>query len=405
MALISTLLSAPLLGGFHPPQEPKGSCKAEIPENLQEYKAEILAGLAAAERRKVELGQAWGYPHDRERSYIVGSSGGSLALIEASRVPITTSNDVGQAENCTMVKIWPLVGISAWRHSNGGAWKVWILAKHLDRTGRGAVPLADLQALAADLGIHPKTWRRWLADARRLTLFRDLARPGWILLASHSMAAVVLGCDNVGNRAVEISSRYLFSTGWRSYVWAAYESTHGGRPISRKRQEALAGVPIGTQRRYDKDAGVERHHNYAVSIQSPDELAGIEEFGDRAGPFEFYDRRQHKVVIGWHLPDSRTTTTAETARRGRSRKINKAIGRYNGLFFMEQARSCFAGETPAGKIFHRTRAQAKATERKLARSDHQGLVEIYLWSPEGKKAEIWRPLPQGPTFQDVPMCV
>lgn len=365
----------------------------EIPDSLQKYRDEILAGVAAARLRNIELVNAWGYP---ARQPVIDP------LHFAEELSKVKPNETysGRAADLRAVKIWPLVGISAGRHNEGGAWRAWTLAKSLDINGRGAIPLDDLQALASELRIHPKTWRRWLAGARRLTLIRDRSRgDGWVVLASQPWAAVILGCEYAGTRPASIAAGNLVGKGWHTYIWAAYEQTHQGRPISRAKQENITGVPISTQRWYDNQAGVNRKPNYALSDRPADELAGVSEFEGRPAPFKFYDKRQRRAVVAWRLPDSRTASAANSLQRGRSRKINKAIKqisikRINGLSILGQAPSYAAGEMPTLRLFHRTDRQAKATERKLAHSDLQQPSEIYLHTHEGYKADFWRVLPQ-----------
>jgi len=506
-----------------------------IPENLKEYGPEILAGLAAADRRRHELANAWGYPArqpadgpvkfaelPRVAIYTDGACsgnpgpGGWAAVLRyagkeaerSGRIASTTSNraelqaviealqlvtipheidiytdsryvlagvaspirrgkntdlwakitelagphkikyhwvagHAGNPENeranelaqqaidsrplekprlentavnpqlnsqpaaLQPVKFWPLVGIAAARRNEGRAWRCWALAKSLDKPGLGAIRLDDLQALANELGIHPKTWRRCLADARRLKLIRErAAADGWVVLASQEAAAVLLGCDYAGPRPASITAGDLVGPGWRAYVWAAYEATHQGKPISRAKQESLTGVPVSTQRAYDNQAGVARRPNYAVSNyavsgKGKDYLSGVAECEGRAAPFKFWDRQGRRWILAWRLPDCRTASAAESGQRGRSKKINRAIKRLtckrdNGLSYSGQAESYNAGGVQALRIFHRTDKQAKATERKLARADYRPAGELYLFRREGNTADIWHVLPQRP---------
>jgi hypothetical protein len=396
MALISSLLSRRSLGGPEASQGPAGPCAPEIPEVLREFKIEILAGLAAAERRKAELGQAWGYTTARTRSAIIEN----LVTAAANKV----SDDTGSYRpDEVYIKLWPLLAIASWKHNKSGAYRAWQLAKSLDVSGRGAIQEADLQGLAREQGIPVRTWRRWMADAKRDLLICPLARAGWIRLASYHIAAATLGCDNVGVRPVRIGLGRFLSPGWRAHVWGGYEETHGQEPISRRKQKELAGVAVSTQRAYDKSAGVIRRSNISISDRSPDQLEGLKEFETRAAPFEFYDRRKHKFVIAWHLPDSRISRTAASLQRGRSRKINKAIKRNDGSFILERAPSCSVGDMPVLRLFHNSTKQAKQTMRKLSRSDQAPPNEVYLRAPGGKQAQFWQPLTYAPTGGD-PNC-
>lgn len=382
--------------------------KRVIPQELKQYESEILAGLAMIERRRSERAQAWARPTlPVVPGPVVFAQLQQPAAIEPQQVSLPPEEiphlaaiePKPQRAADQSVKFWPLVGIAAARDNAGGAWRAWVLAKNLDKPGRGAIQLADLQALARALGIHPKTWRRWLSAARDLALIKDRARgDGWIVLASNPRAAVLLGCDHAGVRPVSIAAGDLTSEGWRARVFAAYEHTHNGRPISRVKQERLTGVPISTQRAYDNQAGVTRRPNYAVSQRAADQLAGELEFGEHAAPFVFRDR-QGREVIAWRLPDSRISHAAESLQRGRSRKINKAIKqnaqRLNDSSIPGRVQSFDAGGGLSLRLFHRTSKQAKSTERKLAHSDYRPPGEIYVHKSETRRVDLWRVLPQG----------
>jgi hypothetical protein len=309
--------------------------------------------------------------------------------------------DPGNLKALQHVKFWPLMGVAAAKHGEGGAWQAWTLAKSLDKSGTGAIPMADLQALVSDLGINPRTWQRWMAAACRLTLIHVRSNsPELISLASHAAAAVLLGCDDIGTRPASIRAGDLTGKGWRSYVWAAYEVTHGGRPISRAKQEQLTGVPTRTQRAHDNQAGVDRRPHYAISDQPTDELTIVSELGNHKGAFKFYDKKHPHGVLAWRLPDSRTTTAAESLQRGRSKKISKAIARLNfqrlnDSSILGRVQRFDPGNVQALRIFHMTGQQLRAAERKIARMDLQPAAELYLHRSYGKHADLWHVVPQG----------
>ena len=157
-------------------------------------------------------------------------------------------------------------------------------------------------------------------------------------------------------------------------------------------------MPVRTQQSYDNQAGVERRSHYAISERGADEITGVAEF-DHKGAFKFYDKKHPHGVLAYRLPDSRTTNAAESLQRGRSRKISKALKRLNfqrlnGLSIMGQASSFDAGNGQAFRIFHRTRPQLRATERKLAHMDQQP-KELYLHKAAGKRSDFWHVIPLG----------
>lgn len=373
-----------------------------IPPSLAKYEPEILAMLAAVGRRRAELRFMYG----------------SYAPVHIPRAaPRITDAQLS-------IKFWPLVGMAAARSGTGGAWRAWTLAKHLDASGRGAVPLAALQALADRLHVHPKTWRRWMAEARRRGLITDTQRSSgehWLVLISQGQGAVALGCSDAGPRPASISAYDLVAPGWRAHVWAAYEQTHGGRLVSRAKQEILSGVPISTQRAYDNQACVDRRPNYAVSRRPADELTGVIEFERRAAPFVFTNPKrrrsrrtvqirdalpspggawqQRHQVVAWRLPDSRTARFAQSEPRGRSRRVNGAImgaiTRHPDVSLLpERDLSHGVGRFPIWRLFFETAKQARSYDRKLSTAVERP-DELYILKPDGRNAGLWDVLPLG----------
>ena len=401
-----------------------------IPENLAKYEPEILAGLAAAARRRGELGfqercnrpTCWGGHNEGGRN-ISSFHSGRPVLISQALNQVTSSGPGDelqderrsqaeqnekpeginhQAADLPTVRFWPIMGINAARVNHGGAWKIYVLAKNLDLTGRGAIPLENLIKWVKALGVHPKTFNRWLGDALALGLITERARhDGWVVLASNQAAAVTLGCNHAGGRPASITAAALVTHGWRAQVFAAYEETHGGRPISRAKQESLTGVPISTQRAYDNQAGVIRKRNIAISEEPVKCLEGAKEFENRAGPFPWRDKRRRYKVLAWWLPDNRTAPGAESLQRGRTKKINKAIKhlinqRDNSLFIQEQAQS-YDGEgvLPFIRIFQPSAVSARSMERKIIKADIRGPGELYFPNREYRRGHLWNTYPLG----------
>jgi hypothetical protein len=127
----------------------------------------------------------------------------------------------------------------------GGDWRLYVLAKALDRQGLGMIPRDDLRAYALALGVHVRTFQRWMTEARNHGLFIDVqARGGeWMLLLPNPGAAAYgMGCE-VGRRKVRIKADLLIGKGWKAHVWAGVEATSrlpGGRQMARERLQALS---------------------------------------------------------------------------------------------------------------------------------------------------------------------
>jgi len=362
-----------------------------IPSNLAKYGPEIVAGQAAADRRRKEFANAWGYPPQKP-------AGPAEYIKYPQPQPIIISNDPQG------VKFWPLMGMAAIKNKSGGAWRAWTLAKNLDKAGQGAIPLADLQAQAKELKIHPKSWKRWLKEARRLGLICDRARAdGWLVLASYHKAAKILDCDNVGPRPANLPAADLIGKGWRAFIWDGYIACHGGRPVTRARMAKLTGVPVSTQREYGNIAKETRRHNYIVSELSADNLPGVLEYGGvingrkRAAPFAYKIKKTQKFVIAWRGPDSRESGAAESLQRGRTKKINKALRAKPNNSLSKEGRAVSYGVNQSLRLFNRTIKQVKAGERKIARADlaaDDRPTDLFLHEFESRCNDFWSPVYQ-----------
>ncbi|GJQ37439.1 MAG: hypothetical protein JETCAE01_34490 [Anaerolineaceae bacterium] len=306
------------------------------------------------------------------------------------------------------VNFYPVMAIHAARRSSriGGGYRFYVLAKALDKQGRGAVSRDALRAYAEYLGVSTRQYNRWMTEARNTGLFFDVQRESgeWeVVLPSAGAAMYAMGGDSVGNRRAEIKPEHLIGKGWKARIWAAYEVTHNGKPVSRERMQKIVNVPVSTQRYRDAQAGVERVQNHAKLNDKPpalgkkaDYLSMLREYSKHKG---LYIRRDGHV--GSRKPDSRYSNIASRGGRGRSKKANKTLHRMklqNGLSLMRQAlSSAVTPETAENqsvyiRLFNYTPAQVKATERKL--TDSKGNVwrdfDIFQYSHDSRNgAKVW----------------
>jgi hypothetical protein len=268
------------------------------------------------------------------------------------------------------VKFNPLVGLKSFRKSGGGsAWRVVVLSKALDVNGTGKIYRNSLLEFAQFLGINNKTIQRWLTEARKFGVVFDIqSETGeWMLiLHSNEKVASIMGCDRKG-KSVIMPTKLLVGKKWRANVFGAFENTFNGRLISRKKLAELSGIPESTQRKLDKEAGVEHTKNYAVSNIHANGYSAVLEFGKRASLFKYWDKKTHQLKLGWRLPDSRRFHGAVT----------------NGSKITLRALS----------LFNRTDAQYRATVKKLSKSD-SSIHEVYLLSHTSKRGtDIWLHMP------------
>jgi hypothetical protein len=359
--------------------------------------------LSASDRLALETTQA---AIDRRRGELSFMANGSRTKpFQAQPVQVRPNNapESAQVENKSQypetVAFYAAMGVhAAQRYSGvGGGWRLYVLAKALDKKGLGMIPLNDLRGFSRSLGIKPRTWQRWIEQARECGLVIDIRKgaEAWLRLPNPGTASYAMGAPNVGKRKVEMSVALLVGKGWKARVWAAYEAARGEQ-ISRKQLETITNVPVSTQRYRDNQAGVERQRHYAQSRLKKDSLAMLEDCSKHKGLFV-----ASNGLLYWRLPDSRTTDLATDAGKGRGRKATAKLRylqgqeeTYNGLLKMQQALSddsILDLDSEYVRLFCLTNAQRKTSERKVARQDSFAVSEIYLKAYENKEsgAGIW----------------
>lgn len=274
----------------------------------------------------------------------------------------------------------------------GGAWRLYVLAKAIDRDGTGKISREDLRQFTEHLGLEPRQWQRWLARARTIGLFSDVQDQGgqWdLILCSAVRGALILECEAIGPRKSVVVATALIGSAWRSRVWAAYEVNFRGRPISRQRMRELVAVPERTQRFRDAQAEVRRQSNYCKSRIDSDRTPMIAEFGGHRGVFSTRDGK-----AAWRLPDGRDSDQAQRGPVGRARKANKELAqlRLDGSFIVQRPLSPSPSSARPVRLFYQARAHVRSALRKLSVMDQQRPREIYeLAGRSLAGSQIWAP--------------
>lgn len=299
------------------------------------------------------------------------------------------------------VNFYPVMAINAARKNSrvGGGYRLYVLAKALDTQGRGSVNRDDLREYALSLGVSPRQWLRWIEEARSNDLLKDWQRitGEWMVaLPNPGSVAFSLGCENVGSRKATMQASDLIGYGWKARIWAAYEATHNGRPISRERMQKIVNVPVSTQRYRDAQAGVIRQQNHVKLKDRAEMFPILNEYGTHHKGL--YIREDG--FLGSRKPDSRFTNIASRAGKGRARKANATLHRIqhrDGLSLMRQAFSqdvipeIFASNEKSVyvRLFNYTHDQLKATEKKLNQTDTH-VRNIYEYSHASKSGSfVW----------------
>lgn len=272
----------------------------------------------------------------------------------------------------------------------GGGYRLWVFGKALDVSGTGRVCREDLRAYMIAAGLNPRTWQRWIIEARNNDFVSDVQNSAgeWILIL-HSAARVArsMGLETVGPRA-RIAAGELLGNGWKGRVTAAWED---GKQISREQIQKSINLSVRTQVYRDRQAGTLRTRNYSKSEIKADNLTVIKEHGSHRAPFVTRDG-----FIAWRLPDTRQAASAQRVGQGRARKINKTIrSDSKGLSNMRRA---LARDRKSGdfvRLFNSTEAQRKSAERQINKHDLR-VADLYQRAGKANTgAMLWAHYPAG----------
>ncbi len=346
-----------------------------------------LAGDAAELRKGWELIQA-------------KRAAAGLAALPAISQPETQQPQQPANRYPETVTFFSHMGIAAARRVSklGGAWRLYELAKALDKKGTGKIARDDLRDYALFLGVEVRTFERWIKAARNNDLFYtdvQSASGQWmIVIANRGIAGAALNCETAGRR-VTMPAADLIGKGWKARVWSAYYATHNGQPIARGTMQKIVNVAISTQRYRDAQAGkrVKRIRNYAITNIRGDKLQLLKDFSKRKGLY--IDR---KGFINFRLPNSYQVLSATRGGKGRGRKVNKIIQNIqatNGLYQMQQALSLQTEyDKNIVKLFNRNHKQQKSAMKKLAKIDNRKVKDIYELSHTAQTgAVMWTHIP------------
>lgn len=231
------------------------------------------------------------------------------------------------------MKVYVDAAAYAWRNKNGGAYRMHLWARALDRSGCGWVRPDELHTYVLSLGVPEWSYRRWFDQAVRLGVLKP-GRQGWLKRVSEANAVVSTapGLSHVV-RAVEMDARDLAGKDWKARVMKATYALAKGKPISRDTLRDITGTAPNSQRRFDIQMGVRepepgrgecKRRNYAIIQKSAKQhLAAYKEFGGERY-FAFKVKGARYAQIAYRLPNSYYVKD-QLARKGRLRKINAEL--------------------------------------------------------------------------------
>lgn len=263
-------------------------------------------------------------------------------------IPLPSSaqpDPVPTAATSDRLRAWPALLLALLRHAHAAAGRVWLLARHIDRAGRGWLPLETLRSAlttkASALRVcGQRRLRQLLAEGEGLFWQRARDRAGRvrIWLTGIARVAQALGVAAI-DRPIWLPVSALTGpiADVRAHFYAAFHSRRApsgapaaawGNPIGRRALRQLSGRSARTQRRYDRRLGVARRSTIAVAAPySADALR--EQLWQGHVAFEFVDSRGHQGppgarYVAWRLPNQYRGCHPH-APRGRQRTINRQL--------------------------------------------------------------------------------
>ena len=247
---------------------------------------------------------------------------------------------VSHSQNATPQKetiiLHPDLGLALLREEQTAAGRVWLLLRHLDRTGRGWLTATEARELLTGVEspyriCGERQLRKLLAQGDGLFWIRKDSR---IWLRSISKTAGQLGVQRMGGRPVHLPVKALLGGigDVRAHLYAAFHSGRGGavnKPIARATLQSLSKVSRRSQRNYEQRAGIRRQRNLAVGELNTDR--NRERRGQQQGRalFTFTDEKgKHgpagREYLAWQLPNSYIGPHT-AAPQGRQKRINREL--------------------------------------------------------------------------------
>jgi len=163
------------------------------------------------------------------------------------------------------IKVYPDILLSAARGANGGAAKLWTLAKHFDQPGGyGLISNNDLRSwVINDLSWKPGTYDRYINQAGKLGIIER--RGDKLRLAAAEHAALAVGCKHLGDIET-IPLKGFLGKHWQAFIYGAFMRRFNGHTLAAKTISELTGIAIRTIYHYDKllGRGIKKRRNYAI---------------------------------------------------------------------------------------------------------------------------------------------
>lgn len=250
-------------------------------------------------------------------------------------------------------------------------YRIWFIAKDFCGGRANTVPVKAFRAYLRALGVSRASYNRWIKNALNTGLFKLIEskrKVSYYELASWQRGAYLAGCERL-SKPVIVNRDDFLGRKWKSYVWGAYLSMFGDKPIARETIEKITTVPERTQRYRERSGRVKQVENVAIHgnvLDNPDlveRLYNGYEFG-------YYIDDEHNLCQ--RLPNSKVAPDGvKSAKLGRTKKVNKAL---SSLLLNDAVEPKVETNRRYSDNFKQTRRIIRSLKR---RDDIRGEVTIY----------------------------
>lgn len=250
-------------------------------------------------------------------------------------------------------------------------YRIWFIAKDFCGGRANTVPVKAFRAYLRALGVSRASYNRWIKNALNTGLFKLIEskrKVSYYELASWQRGAYLAGCERL-SKPVKVNRDDFLGRKWKSYVWGAYLSTFGDKPIARETIEKITSVPERTQRYRERSGRVKQVENVAIHGNVLDNPDLVERLYNGYG-FGYYIDDEHNLCQ--RLPNSKVAPDGvKSAKLGRTKKVNKAL---SSLLLNDAVEPKVETNRRYSDNFKQTRRIIRSLKR---RDDIRGEVTIY----------------------------
>ncbi len=297
------------------------------------------------------------------------------------------------------IKLYPDIAIGLLRQEQAAAGRLWLLLQAVDLANCGWVDESKARQLLAS-----KRGKLRFCGARQLRnlLARGedtfwVRRNGRIWLRSVTKVAIALGIPRLKMRPVALPISVLRQKigTVRAHLYAAFHSSRTQanqprKPIARTTIENVTNVQPRTQRRYERQAKVQRQAQFAIGTAATTDSLQMRGWEQGQATFTFKDFNgqlgpQGKSFVAWQLPNSYVGPHAQLP-KGRQKRINRTLTD----LFMQGITGNGQHPSVTRRFFDNGRQAAKAYLRN-PEQDHywRGVGNGSFGDAQHKRYQLW----------------